>query len=396
MPRAGADSCRLVTRNVKRLPPELSEVLRPALPGVGEAILDAIRVEVPDYARPLTGTFGREVRRGVEVALRRFVDEVDRPGSETARRGREVYVGLGRGEARAGRSLDALLAAYRVGARVAWRRMVDAATAGGMEPDVIYDLGEAVFAYIDEISAESVEGYTEEQSRAAGERDRRRRALVRLLAAEPPAPAEQVRAEAVAAGWRLPERVAALVGAADVARALPHDALVLVDDDGCLAFVPDPDGPGRRAELERAAPAALGPGAPWTTAARSLARARAAWALQGAGALDADGLVVAGEHLDTLLLGAAPELAAELREQALAPLADERPASREKLIATLRAYLDEPGQPLRVAQRLGVHPQTVRYRLRRLRELLPEGSLDDPDRRFALALALRAPPLAER
>src|SRR4051812_21614577 len=278
MPRAGADSCRLVTRNVKRLPPELSEVLRPALPGVGEAILDAIRVEVPDYARPLTGTFGREVRRGVEVALRRFVDEVDRPGSETARRGREVYVGLGRGEARAGRSLDALLAAYRVGARVAWRRMVDAATAGGMEPDVIYDLGEAVFAYIDEISAESVEGYTEEQSRAAGERDRRRRALVRLLAAgppapaeqvraqagarrrrararllaaEPPAPAEQVRAEAVAAGWRLPDRVAALVGPADVARALPHDALVLVDDDGCLAFVPDPHGPGRRAELER-------------------------------------------------------------------------------------------------------------------------------------------------
>src|SRR3954470_13376128 len=201
MPRAGADSCRLVTRNVKRLPPELSEVLRPALPGVGEAIIDAIRDEVPDYARPLTGTFGREVHRGVEVALRRFIDEVDRPGSDTARRGREVYVELGRGEARAGRGLDALLAAYRVGARVAWRRLVDAATAGGMQPDVIYDLGEAVFAYIDEISAESVEAYTEEQSRAAGERERRRRALARLLAADPPAPAEQGRNEALAAAW---------------------------------------------------------------------------------------------------------------------------------------------------------------------------------------------------
>ena len=44
-----------------------------------------------------------------------------------------------------------------------------------------------------------------------------------------------------------------------------------------------------------------------------------------------------------------------------------------------------------MAHRLGVHPQTVRYRLRRLRDLLPEGTLEDPDRRFALALALRAP-----
>src|SRR4051812_42948527 len=188
MPRAGADSCRLVTRNVKRLPPELSEVLRPALPGVGEAIIDAIREEVPDYARPLTGTFGREVHRGVEVALRRFVDEVDRPGSETARRGREVYVELGRGEARAGRGLDALLGAYRVGARVAWRRLVDAATEGGLQPEVIYDLGEAVFAYIDEISAESVEGYTDERSRAAGARGPRRPAPGRPRGAAPPPP----------------------------------------------------------------------------------------------------------------------------------------------------------------------------------------------------------------
>src|SRR3954464_1811835 len=191
---------------MRRLPRESAEILRPALPGIGEAIIDAIRAEVPEYARPLTGSFGRGVRRGVEVALRRFVD------SEPAEPERDVYLELGRGEARVGRSVDALLAAYRVGARVAWRRLVDAATAGGMEPDVIYDLGEAVFAYIDEISAESVEGSTEERSRAAGERDRRRRALVRLLAADPPAPAEQVRAEAMAAGWRLPDLVGALVG----------------------------------------------------------------------------------------------------------------------------------------------------------------------------------------
>jgi DNA-binding PucR family transcriptional regulator len=42
-----------------------------------------------------------------------------------------------------------------------------------------------------------------------------------------------------------------------------------------------------------------------------------------------------------------------------------------------------------VAKALHVHPQTVRYRLARLRELF--GSrLDDPDGRFELELALRA------
>ena len=37
---------------------------------------------------------------------------------------------LGRGEARSGRSMDALLAAYRVGARVSWRHMGDSAVRG--------------------------------------------------------------------------------------------------------------------------------------------------------------------------------------------------------------------------------------------------------------------------
>src|SRR3954453_16201656 len=377
--------------SMRPLPRESAAVLRPALPGVGEAILEAIREEVPEYARPLTGSFGRGVHRGVDGALRRFVDVIEHPGGTPPERGRDIYVGLGRGEARAGRSLAALLAAYRVGARVAWRRLVDAATAGGLPPETIYDLGETVFAYIDEISAESVEGYAAEQSRVLGERERRRRALARLLAADPPAAPDAVRAEAAGAGWRLPDDLAALVIDPDAARLLPADALALVDEQECVAFVPDPDGPGRRGELARAAPGALGPTVPWTDAARSLQRARAARRLQVAGALDAGALVDAGEHLDTLLLGAAPELAAELRARLLAPLDAERPASREKLVETLRAYLDDPGQPLRVAHRLGVHPQTVRYRLRRLREALPEGALDDADRRFALALALRAP-----
>ena len=57
---------------------------------------------------------------------------------------------------------------------------------------------------------------------------------------------------------------------------------------------------------------------------------------------------------------------------------------------TLRAWLDHQGEASRAAAELHVHPQTVRYRLARLRELLG-GALDTPAGRFELALALRGP-----
>ena len=59
------------------------------------------------------------------------------------------------------------------------------------------------------------------------------------------------------------------------------------------------------------------------------------------------------------------------------------------LADTLRAYLDGFGDIAAVAQRLHVHPNTVRYRVRRIEKLLST-SLDDPDDRLVLALGLRA------
>src|SRR3954469_19986228 len=167
------------------IPAEAAAVLRPVLPGLADEMIHAIAVEVPDYARAMEGEFGRVVRLGVESALGRFVDLIEDPTGDDGR-GRATYVNLGRGEMRAGRSLDALLAAYRLGSRLAWRRFVEAGVAGGLDPDAIYALGEAIFAYIDELSAESAEGYAEEQSAAAGESQRRRRRLAGLGGQGPP------------------------------------------------------------------------------------------------------------------------------------------------------------------------------------------------------------------
>jgi DNA-binding PucR family transcriptional regulator len=48
----------------------------------------------------------------------------------------------------------------------------------------------------------------------------------------------------------------------------------------------------------------------------------------------------------------------------------------------------EPWRVTSVAERLGIHPQTARYRVGRLRELFGD-ALDDADARFWLEVALR-------
>ena len=384
------------------LPPELAKALRPALPDLAQHIIVAIGREVPAYARPLEGPFGRALRVGVERALSRFVDGIERPGAGDGG-AREIYVALGRGEMRAGRSLDALLSAYRIGARLAWERFVAAGEAAGHEPRTLYRLASAIFDYIDGISAESVEGFTEERAAAEGERQRRRRALARLLARDDVS-GEEVHDLARLAGWTRPELIAALVvgdasgeepDADRLASRMGGGVIAAAEGTLAIAWVPDPQAPGRRAQLESgldAVPAALGPTVALGRAPLSLARAWAAHALVLDGVVDRGGLVVADEHLPALLLhGGDRSLAADLAAGALAPLDELRPGPRGRLRATLRAWLDHPGQVTRVAGELHVHPQTVRYRVAQLRELFGD-RLEDPDARFELALALRAEP----
>jgi DNA-binding PucR family transcriptional regulator len=69
---------------------------------------------------------------------------------------------------------------------------------------------------------------------------------------------------------------------------------------------------------------------------------------------------------------------------------------RDPLLAdTLRAYLDCFGDVAAAAAWLHVHPNTVRYRVRRIERLLGT-SLADPDDRLVLSLGLRAMPAATR
>jgi hypothetical protein len=372
------------------LPAEVADAIEPELPAATEEILETIAREVPEYARPLEGAFGAGIRTGVTEALRQFVELIRDP--EAGREpGRDVYVALGRGEHREGRTLDSLQSAYRVGARVAWRRVSTAARRSGADAEQLGLLAEAVFAYIDELSADSVEGYAQAQREQEGERQRRRRELLALLLREPPAADEEVRAAAREAGWRLPRSAAPVAVAeadlARLARRLPADALAAsIEGIGC-ALVMAPD----RAELERATrklTAVLGPTVPRAELAGAWSLAAGALRAVDAGAIDSGGLVEADQHLPDLLLLESGGLAERLAKRRLRPLEELTPAGRARMEETALAFVQHGGNAAAMARALHLHPQTIRYRLGRLRELFGE-DLADPDARFVLELALR-------
>jgi hypothetical protein len=369
------------------LPAALAQPLGRGVEATGEEIVAAIRAGVPAYARPLASGSEQGLRDGVAAALRQFVGLV--AGAHDAEAlDRSLYHELGRFEYREGRPLESLLSAYRLGARVAWRRAAEAARAAGHDAEALALLAEAIFAYIDEMSAASAEGYAAEQSAGVHERERRRAVLLTLLTRRPPADPAAIEEAARAAGWALPDRLAALAYAGDATPVLPPDALRGRVDDVAVALIPDPDAPGRAAQLAAAfdgSAAALGPTGAWPDAGRSLRRARQALQLHP----ESGRLIRAEDHLAELVLHAEPALAQELAARRLAPLRALPGRAPDRLAETLRAWLDHHGSAPAVARELGVHPQTVRHRLKRLRELFGD-ALDDPAARFELALALRS------
>jgi hypothetical protein len=380
------------------LPADIGQRLRPALPSVVSEVIDTIAREVPSYSRPLEGRFGAGVRRGVEVALNRFLDLPGSTQRALQPAEREVYLSLGRGELRQGRTLEVLLAAYRTGARVAFRHFARLGRELGLDPDALVLLAEATFAYIDELSAASVEGFATEQSHRAGERDRLRAKLLALLVSGA-GDETAIKELAAKAGWPLPDTMVPIVvppeQADGLAVRLGAAALVTPSDDSVVALVAIPRSDrawrtlrqqlrGRRAVISL-------PSACQDIAASVRFGTLAIRLLEPSSSNNSPAAepIVLAERLVDLVLRRDQVLTAALAQRELAPLAEVPDSARQRLTETLLAWLAYRGERNRVAAALHIHPQTVAYRLAKLRQLFG-AALDDPDRRFALELALRA------
>ncbi|MBS2936164.1 helix-turn-helix domain-containing protein [Nocardioides sp. J2M5] len=369
---------------VVALAPEVVAALRARLPEVADRVVETIIEEVPSYAGAFSGRMGEVIRNAVQLALGGFLTLATRSDGQAPPKAPAIEGAyqLGRGEARSGRTVEALLAAYRVGARTSWRDMADAAVAAGIEVDELARFAELVFAYIDELSASSVAGHTDELESSGRVRQRNLERLARALLTG--APVDAVTAAAERADWEPPGALTAVVlpesqvshalTALDPATLHPTDEVPGLPEGHASLLVPGTGSATARRTLLRAlrgTDAVVGPAAPWLEVAASHRRAvRCA-------ALDVTGLVDSEEHLAALLLAADPDARADLRARVLAPLADLRPSTAEKLTDTLRSWLLHHGRRDAVAEELFVHAQTVRYRVQQLREVYGD-RLEDP------------------
>ncbi|WP_165984689.1 helix-turn-helix domain-containing protein [Streptomyces sp. YIM 98790] len=384
------------------LPREFAAIMRPELPSLLEEIGTEIRRSVPDCAEVLDGPYGRGIRVCVDQILTTFVDQVADAGVPTARRD-DLCRRLGRAAARLGRSLDSVYSSFQLGARLALRHAKKAGKRYSLSPSLMLMFADALFAYVDDITALAREGYLQAQAEAAlGEQlENDRRRLLRLILAGPSAPRARVTELAERTRWPLPDEVTLVALSADpqlTRDSLDSDALADLTDPQPHMLLPGPFDEARRADLEPAlagSPAVIGLTVPLDDAGDSLRWARQTLQLVHSGVIQDGPLVDCETHLVTLWLLTDPALTEQMARRQLAPLTDLTESQRERLIETLRAWLATRGNAVEMADLLHLHPQTVRYRMRNLERVFGSRRLSDPDQRFATESVLRALRLRE-
>jgi hypothetical protein len=366
---------------------EVLDALRRCLPAVAERTVTAVIAEVPQYVDAFHGDRGT-IETAVAMALGGFLRLAGQAGdSSPLGPTRDAAYALGRGEARSGRTMDALLSAYRTGARVAWREMSQTAVDSGLAASTVAEFAELVFAYIDELSAASVAGHGDELATSGRVRQQYLQRLGHALltgAAE-----DALVALAERADWTpVPDLTVVLLPSAQSRTVLSHldpraisvpGDLVQIDRTDVLLAA---DARPLLIRSMRGTRAVVGPTRPWTAARTSFLRASRLATLGLA-----DEPLDTEAHLAELVLHADPEALDDLRAKMLLPLAELPPATAERLAETLRSWLLHQGRRDEVAADLHVHAQTVRYRMTQLRDLYGQ-RLTDADVVLQLTIAL--------
>jgi PucR C-terminal helix-turn-helix domain len=382
------------------LPREFATIMRPELPSLLKEMAAEIVVAIPEYGELLRGPNARVIKIGIEQSIATFVDRVAAPTATTALRD-DLCRQFGRFEAYEGRSLDTLQAAYRIGCQVALRRVRTVGRRYNLSASFMLSFADALFAYMGDLAELSRQGYTQALAELGEEPDNRRRRLLRRLLGGTAVARSALAELAEHSGWPLPEEVtlvAVTPGSRLVRAALDRDTLLDFADPEPHLLLPGPCTRERRDSLAAALAggrAAVGLTTPLGEAADSLRWARHTLALVDCGVVEDAPLVMSEDHLLPLWLLGDPALADQMARKYLAPLGGLTTSQRNRLNDTLRIWLTTRGTAGQMAGILGVHPQTVRYRMRILDRAFGE-QLADPDDRFATEVALRALHLQER
>jgi hypothetical protein len=354
---------------------------------IARRMVAAFRSEITGYARLPDSVIGGQIlavsQRNVELFFR-SITEVRGPTEEEL----EPFRESARSRAEEGLPLEDLLHAYRMGGRLGWETLLDAA-----RPDEYRALLSAaglLMRYIDSVSSAVAQTYLDEHQHLVSEEERRQRALVEALI-HPEREVPALRDLAGRVGFPLGERYRPFAKALPGAPTHAHSQLAsALRARGVLALTEGDRVTGLAAEdVDEAVfgrprgPFALGTPSPRAELAAALADMRLLVDLGRREQID--GQVEAETFVPELLLARSPDLAARIADRVLGPLEAYAERRGSGLLETLEAFLECGLDRRRTAEQLHVHPNTLDYRLRRIAELT---SLDPGQPRDLMMLEL--------
>ncbi|MEV0112903.1 helix-turn-helix domain-containing protein [Streptomyces sp. NPDC050844] len=373
-------------------------------PRLVEAVVDAVHEQVPAYTA-LDGSRFPEVRAIAAWANDRLLDHWVTGGAIDAADLRR-FRGIAAARAADGRPLQAVLRAYRVAAAVLADEV--AARAPQLSAKDAFALTRLLLTAMDTLSEEMTAAYADTSQRLTGDRDRALQLLLDDLIAGRHASLGALTDRATRLGIQLPECYCLLVaepvdatpqdgGASDLSLHTSTALLTALGADRAretsLATTH-----GSRAVLllptaaTDAVPAVLR-GHGWrgcVISSESLDRVAVAHRL-AAGALDSAPphahrpdrvLTDADAHVLALLSGHPVTSPDRIGRIVLGPLVDR---AQRHLLEALTAYIDT-GSANAAARELHLHPQSVRYRLRRVHDITSRDPRD-PWQRLTLDIA---------
>jgi len=377
---------------------------RTALLEMVEPVVAEISAAVPAYRGRVGGRRHQLMSMATSAAIRAYLDTS--PQQVSARRKvDELFHRMGWGEAQDGHGPENLDLALQVATRAVWRRLADYAVLRGYSAEGLRDETDALVAYIAHLRAELLAGHRMWQRDPYYDGDQARTRLWELLSPGTTgriSPLQPLGVESATlielaqqAQWPVPERVVAIAvsfhgppppppQSEAVLSSLELDRLLVLcpaeAEDELISELAGSATDRRVVVSWPVAPEESGTALLWTLRALDLVQL---------GAIPPTSVVRCSEHTTQLWLHAEPSMRRHLCQDLLEPLLAESPNSREILSATLLTWLETRDSAPAIAARLDVHPQTVRYRWRRINELFGE-ALHDPEFVVQMTLVLKS------
>ena len=362
---------------------------------IARRLVETFRGEISGYRRLPSSVVDQQIltiaRSNVELCF----DSIASGGSPSSAE-LEPFRVSARDRASEGMPLEDLLHAYRLGGRLGWRAIAD--VAHDDEQSVLVEIAARVMHYVDDVSAAVAQAYLDERQQLVSEEERTARDLFEAIIRDTPL-GGRLEHLAQGRGFELGDRyhpfIARFPGTggrrhADLAAALRREGtLALTEGDrvaGLLRAGSRPHGLPPQALTVVGGETRRRDLAVAIDDVRSIAELAERRGLRG---------TVDAEYFPLeLQLIASPWYSRMIADRVLGPLGHGDGQRGAELSSTLEAFVEHDLDRRRTAAALHIHPNTLDYRLRRLRELTGL-DLREPDAIALVVLALRQRRLRE-